>query len=830
MEIHLIGNAHLDPVWLWDWRDGLNEGIATVQTILDLMEEFPELTFTRGEAVIYQHIEKTDPKLFERIRQMVEAKRWEVVGGTYLQPDTNLASLETLARHFTTGQRYFLSRFGQSPRVAWQADSFGHSAGLPEVFAAAGIRFFAFTRPDSKRFPMPEPAFWWEGQGGARILAYRPLVGWYGTERDEMGRKLDALVKAAKTSRLETIGCFYGMGNHGGGPCRKQLRDINQWARQHPEVRVVYSGLHRFFDTLAREVAHLPSHRGELNFCLRGCYSSGARLKFLYRQSEAAVVRAETTDTLIAAQQGRRGTDLSGPWEGLLFNSFHDILPGTSIERALEEQIRWLGGVVHSAQKAEFGALNELARLVDTTVRPAKGDHPTGVSTLVWNPHPHAFHGHVELETCIDYRPCLAYQDRADQVPLRVLGANGKPLPFQEIAPESDFAAHIPWRKRVLVPVSLPAWGWNVLEMGWVEGAKKIASKSRLRSGAHWIDNGLCRIEARLGSTGVRLLHHGKSVFGNKGLGVFLVEDPWGCWGDLEESPESLLLKQVREKWKITAVKAVESGPERVRLWIRFSGSRSHLDLSLSLYRDKEQVEASARLLWNERNARLKLQFPFRGEAEFAVPGAVLTRSESGEMPGGRWVRIHSDKRVLGFASDALYNFSRENGELQATVVRATRYADEKKSDGTDLPWRPVLDAGEFQFRFLLDLGDADLANLARQLEQPPVALTVAPNPGPLPRAGSLGALQPASLQLLALKPAEEGDGFVLRAQTQEIGAAHLLWMGKKIPLGEIQKGKILSWKLQKTRAGWKAHRVDLMECREPSRPEKRKSRQHGAK
>ena len=88
--IHLIGNAHLDPVWLWDRREGLNEGITTVRTMLDLMDEFPEMTFIRGESAIYQHVEKYDPPTFARIKKMVQAGRWDVVGGTCIQPDTNL--------------------------------------------------------------------------------------------------------------------------------------------------------------------------------------------------------------------------------------------------------------------------------------------------------------------------------------------------------------------------------------------------------------------------------------------------------------------------------------------------------------------------------------------------------------------------------------------------------------------------------------------------------------------------------------------------------------------------------------------------------------------
>ena len=87
MTFHLLPNAHLDPVWFWDWREGLNEGIITTRTVLDLMEEFPDLTFLRGEAALYRHIEEHDPATFRRVRRMIEAGRWDVVGGTWIQPE-----------------------------------------------------------------------------------------------------------------------------------------------------------------------------------------------------------------------------------------------------------------------------------------------------------------------------------------------------------------------------------------------------------------------------------------------------------------------------------------------------------------------------------------------------------------------------------------------------------------------------------------------------------------------------------------------------------------------------------------------------------------------
>src|SRR5579872_3258911 len=227
---HLIANAHLDPVWLWDWREGLNEGITTCRTVLDLMEEDKDLTFIRGEAAIYAYIEQYDPETFRRIEKQIRAGRWDVVGGTWIQPDTNLPATETFCRHFMRGQRYFTAKFGKPVTAAWAADSFGHSAGLPEVMAAAGIQSFAFTRPTDQILPIVESAFWWRGPGGGEVLAYRPMIGWYGTDRDEMLPRLDGYLAEAKKRHLHHVGCFYGLGNHGGGATRRMLAEIRAWS------------------------------------------------------------------------------------------------------------------------------------------------------------------------------------------------------------------------------------------------------------------------------------------------------------------------------------------------------------------------------------------------------------------------------------------------------------------------------------------------------------------------------------------------------------------------------------------------------------------------
>lgn len=152
---HLIGNAHIDPVWLWDWQEGLTEGLITCRTILDSMDEFPRMTFIRGESAIYRFIEENDPKTFARIKKQVKARRWDVVGGTVIQPDTNLPDTEMFARHLNHGQRYFLSRFGRRSRVAWTSDSFGHSAGCRRFMRRRGSNRWRFSVRTMPSCPSP---------------------------------------------------------------------------------------------------------------------------------------------------------------------------------------------------------------------------------------------------------------------------------------------------------------------------------------------------------------------------------------------------------------------------------------------------------------------------------------------------------------------------------------------------------------------------------------------------------------------------------------------------------------------------------------------------
>ena len=146
-KFYLIGNAHIDPVWLWNWQSGYSEVLATFRSALDRMNEYDDFKFTSACSVYYEWVEKTDPDMFNEIVKRVKEGRWNIVGGWYLQPDCNIPSGESFARHGLIAQRYFASKFGVTAKTGYNIDSFGHNASMPKILKGCGLDNYVFMRP-----------------------------------------------------------------------------------------------------------------------------------------------------------------------------------------------------------------------------------------------------------------------------------------------------------------------------------------------------------------------------------------------------------------------------------------------------------------------------------------------------------------------------------------------------------------------------------------------------------------------------------------------------------------------------------------------------------
>ncbi len=779
MVFHLLPNAHIDPVWMWDWRDGLSEGVRTCRTILTLMDEYPELTFMRGESAIYEHIEARDPETFVRIKRQIAAGRWEPVGGQYIQPDNNMPSTWTALRQFRIGSDYFRDKFGVTIEAGWLADAFGHGRGTPEVFTAAGLKYFAFCRPQERICAIGSPLFRWRGQGGSELLCARVPGGAYASERVEDDdyfpvRVIERVMREQADSPLCHQLIPFGLGDHGGGPTREHIDTLLAWREKHPEVEVRFSTLHEYFRCAEAEAAKtdIPVFESEVNFCQRGCYSSTMKLKRLYRKAEAQLERANKVQTLLTEYN-----PMSEEVKGICFNAFHDILPGTIIESALHQQLEWLGGIIHAGRTAEFRALTKLGSRIDTQIpSPAAPNLPEATPYVVFNPWPYPWRGLVEIDFAMDSRPVWDYREVDGHPPVEVRDHSGNAIPFQLLAPESHALVEIaPWRKRAVFELALPACGWQVVTLGYQPQPEIAPPRPGIPAAAvdaTTIANEFYRVAARSGDDTIRIRHGEKEL----GLRLALFADPTGSWGDMSELPENSHNLDEVERWHIEQAKVIESGPLRAVLWVRFAGAKSRIELTLRLNAGREALDIAARCYWMDRSKRLKLLLPPGEWVDYDVPGGVMRRGESASVPGGRHQRVYrNDGSGYALLTDTGYGFEHEGGHFAAIVARGCRHSTDVLTQENDYPEHPIADHGELLMNFVLAPFTAPVERLAEELEQPPVFWLEASHPGPLGRLGSAGLEFPDPvLKLLDI----DADGLTV----QNRGDTALTWRGVPLP------------------------------------------------
>ena len=178
-DLHLICNAHIDPVWLWDMEEGISAAISTFRMAAVFCEEYDGLVFNHNEVVVYKWIEEMEPELFARIQELVRKGKWHIMGGWYLQPDCNMPGGESFIRQMEAGREYFREKFGKQPTTAINFDPFGHSRGLVQLMAKAGFDSYLFCRPGQGDCPLPADDFIWVGFDGSEIMAHRADT--YGT-------------------------------------------------------------------------------------------------------------------------------------------------------------------------------------------------------------------------------------------------------------------------------------------------------------------------------------------------------------------------------------------------------------------------------------------------------------------------------------------------------------------------------------------------------------------------------------------------------------------------------------------------------------------------
>jgi alpha-mannosidase len=363
-ELSAIGHAHIDTMWLWPLAETHRKLVRTFSSQTAYMERYPEFRFCCSQAYHYDWVRRNAPDLDARIRHRVATGQWVPVGGTWVEPDCNIPSGESLVRQFLLGQRYFERELGRRHRVFWNPDVFGYNGQLPQIMRGAGIDRFLTQKLSWNRFNLPpHHTFDWEGIDGSRVLAHFPPADTYNAEAEieEMRRNARDYKDHAFSRRSLLV---FGYGDGGGGPTPAMLETLRRTRDLQGVPRTAITTPEEFFDQLDADATDRPVLVGELYFEYhRGTYTTQGGVKRANRECERALHDAELLAAVAGRLHGARYPDeaLIEAWELLLLNQFHDVLPGSSIGEVYEGAARDHARVAEICAGVSREALGRLA-------------------------------------------------------------------------------------------------------------------------------------------------------------------------------------------------------------------------------------------------------------------------------------------------------------------------------------------------------------------------------------------------------------------------------------------------------------------------------------
>lgn len=749
----MIGHGHLDPVWLWNWEEGMQEVKATFRSALDRMKEYEEFVFSCSSAAFYEFIEENDPDMFEEIKQRVSEGRWNIVGGWWIEPDCNLPCGEAIARQALLGQRYFLEKFGRIAKTGFCPDSFGHAGTLPMLLRNGGMENYIFMRPSPGEKPLPEESFDWCAPDGSKVRAFRipyEYLSW--------GHNLEAHMRRCRDRIKEPDGqimCFYGVGNHGGGPTKENLECIRQMQRKR-EGEFVTGTVEEYFESEESKERQAVVAE-ELQYHAPGCYSAGRMVKSYNRKAENSLIMAEIFSSF-ADLEGTHAypDDFGKAWKKVAFNQFHDILAGTCIA-SVYEQVRDSYGYALTVERENRNhALQSLAWNIHIE------QEEDMVPVVLFNPHAHR----ADVPVTIEFQGVQNVN--------RLIDVESREVPCAVI-PEESIAGR---RTRIIARASIPSMGYTVLR-AYRDRQTRVWQEPEKLQGDITMENEFLRIMFSENTGGIQSLY-------DKEKNVWISREGLGIPQVMEDEESDTWAHNVYRFDRICGafrrVKAEKTECNEVRQCVRITSiwNTSVLTQEFYLYHGAREVRVSGMLWWQEKGKLLKLYFhpeTIFNRCIYEVPGGRQERAVNGaEVSGQRWLVYEGVEEKsgvpcgLGLANDSCYSFSATHQCFAMTVVRSPLYAHHEPEPLPPPDRCKYMDLGEHTFQYVLlpyqgKFEDSRIIRCAQELNAPPQVLLGTGHEGTLPASRSYFALDCESVSVTALKKAESGEGYIMRLQ-----------------------------------------------------------------
>ncbi len=798
-KLHLICNAHLDPVWQWEWEEGAAEALSTFRIAADFCEEYDKFVFCHNEALLYRWIEEYDMPLFERIQRLVKEGKWNIMGGWHLQPDCNLPSGEFFVRQIMEGRKYFLEKFGKVPTVAINFDPFGHTRGLVQIMKKTGYEGYLFMRPSEEHMHLDSDEFIWQGYDGSEVTAVR-ILGGYNSPKGQAAVKIRGYIDRCRED--DFFLCLWGIGNHGGGPSKKDLDDIEALSAEVADkgVELIHSTADDYIALVNKEHRdRLPVVDTSLVPWAVGCYTSQVRIKQRYRQAENIFNLAE----IMASQASLNGLmkyptgEFAEALYDILTVQFHDSIPGSSIQPVEEMALRMLDHALEILSRIKARAFFALA----SGQKNADSDK---IPFFAYNPYPYP----INTDMCCEFM--LWDQNwNVEFLQPRLLDKNGNIVPSQ--CEKENSTIPLEWRKRVVFNATLEPMSLNRFDCAF----DTIPAKPKAvcdENATHFVfDNGELHIEINK-STGLvdTYAKNGENYVKNGAFSLDVYQDDHDPWGMMVYSFKnkigSFRLATPEETKEfccidnpIPAVHVIESGDVRtvIEAVFCYEGSRAVVKYYLS---KKDGLKVDVRVVWVEKQKMIKMAIPSSfakvniGEQAY---GREKLKEDLLENVSQKYIALTGDGKGLLAINNGVYgsSFDQNEGVLNITLLRSASYCAHpiRTADGDRkvMPqdrYTPYIEQGERDFSFKFDIGSEKeildgAGRSARHFNMQPMVYSFYPTGVGEKPVSPLSVSGNDIIECTTFKAAEVGEGYIIRLfnPTGDKQSCEVTFMGKSM-------------------------------------------------
>lgn len=754
--VHLICNAHIDPIWQWDWQEGVSAVLSTFKSAVNLAEKY-DYIFCHNEVTVYKYVEEYAPELFEKIKQLVKEGKWHIIGGWYLQPDDNMPSGESFVRQIQMGMAYFEEKFGVRPITGFNVDAFGHTRGMVQIMKKCGQDNLIVVRPYVYEQKLECNQFIWEGFDGSTLKVFRAPEG-YNTP---LGKSAAAITERLEYRTNEEVSCIlWGVGNHGGGPSDKDLGDLKDLMESDTEYEIMHSTPERFFDEIN------PSYRvtESLRISMPGCYTSSIGVKQGHIALENELYLTEIMCSVAAAKglMEYPSQELSNCFEDLLNAEFHDVLPGSCVKAGEENGYMLLKHGLLDATRLKTRAYFALIKEQEAA---KEGEYPI----VVFNPHPYAIQENIECEFM------LADQNWSETEYMHIHVLDGdKPVVNQTVKEESNI--NLDWRKKVIFQAELPPMSMKRYSV-YLEQRERTALSDR--DECFLYDDGHKYVEIDK-NTGLLKSYRLDGVeYVKDGFSLQMFDDnpdPWGMAPSqlerLGSNPESFTLAKnpqgVFEGMK--SIQVIEDGDIYLGIEAFFEKDHSMARVEYRIYKNNDDVDVNVTLFFQDINKIVKIALPVPGGEKAVGQTAFGTEElyhDGRENISQRFTAVEKDGTYVTLLDSSCYGGHYEDGTLYLSLVRGTTYCAHPIRERQLIPtdrYTKKMDQSEQNYAFRLTVcKEQELERKATEFNRKPYAVNVFPMGTDCKETPFDVQISDKDIVLATMKKADKRDGYILR-------------------------------------------------------------------